>query len=277
MTLAGSGTLVLAGAGGGLSGPITIDSGTLQLNTANYFNTTGGGTTVWLSNVKSKPSNAILTVNANNTISALNADGNNSAVNIANGVTLTVGDSNNLNSTLPATITGTGTGSLVKAGTGLLDISGSGGVSFGTGGSVSVNAGALRIGNGVFGTSATTPINVASGAELQYSGNGGSVFNDPIQGAGVFHLVSGTVQLTGTNTYTGGTVLEVGTTLDVTTANLPANAVISNAGGALLFDQSTSGTFTGVMSDGKQSGGPNDPMTSAARWFPAAARPCRGC
>ena len=111
----------------------------------------------------------------------------------------------------------------------------------------------------MFGTSATTPINVASGAELQYSGNGGSVFNDPIQGAGVFHLVSGTVQLTGTNTYTGGTVLEVGTTLDVTTANLPANAVISNAGGALLFDQSTSGTFTGVMSDGKQSGGPNDP------------------
>ena len=42
----------------------------------------------------------------------------------------------------------------------------------------------------------------------------------------------------------------------MTTANLPANAVISNAGGALLFDQSTSGTFTGVMSDGKQSGGP---------------------
>jgi hypothetical protein len=72
-------------------------------------------------------------------------------------------------------------------------------------------------------------------------------------------------------------VLEVGTTLDVTTANLPANAVISNACGALLFDQSTSGTFTGVMSDGKQSGGPNDPMTSAGRWFPAAARPCRGC
>ena len=52
---------------------------------------------------------------------------------------------------------------------------------------------------------------------------------------------------------------EVGTTLDVTTANLPTNAAISNAGGILVFDQSISGTFTGVMSDGKQAGGLNDP------------------
>ena len=137
MTLAGSGTLVLAGAGGGLSGPITINSGRCS---------------------STQP----------------------------------------IISTPPAAARPSGF-------RGLLDISGSSGVSFGTGGSVSVNAGALRIGNGVFGTSATTPINVTSGAELQYSGNGGSMFNDPIQGAGVFHLVSGTVQLTGTNTYTGGT------------------------------------------------------------------------
>jgi fibronectin-binding autotransporter adhesin len=259
LTLAGSGTLVLSGTAGGLSGPIVVDSGTLQLNTANYFPTSGGGTTVWLSNVKSKPSNAILAVDANNVISALNSDGSNSAVNIANGFTLTIGDSNNLNSTLSSVITGTGTGSLVKAGTGLLDISGSGGVSFGTGGSVSVNAGALRIGNGLFSSSATTPITVASGAELQYSGNGGSVFNDPISGAGVFHLVAGTVQLTGTNAYTGGTVLEVGTTLDVTTANLPTGGAVINAGGTLLFDQSTSGTFSGVMSNGQQSGGTGNP------------------
>jgi fibronectin-binding autotransporter adhesin len=262
LTLAGSGTLVLNGAGGGLSGPITVDSGTLQLSTANFFPTSGGGTTVWLSNVKSKPSNAILTVDANNVISALDSDGNNSAVNIANGVTLTIGDSNNLNSTLSSTITGTGTGSLVKAGTGLVDISGAA-VSFGVGGTVTVEAGALRIGNGVFGASATTPIGVDSGAELQYSGNQGSVLNDPISGAGVFHLIAGTVQLTGTNTYTGGTVLELGSILDVTTANLPTNAVISNAGGTLLFDQTSSGAFNGVMSDGKQSGGPNDPNDMA--------------
>jgi fibronectin-binding autotransporter adhesin len=264
LTLSGSGTLVLSGAAGQLTGPINIDSGTLELNTANYFTTANGGTTVWLSNVKSSPSNAILDVNANNVISALDSDGNNSAVNIATGVTLTIGDSNNLNSTLSSTITGTGTGSLVKAGTGLLDISGSGGVSFGTGGTVTVEAGALRIGNGLFSTTATTPITVDAGAELQYSGNSGSVFNDPIEGAGVFHVVGGTVQLTSTsNTYTGGTVLEAGTTLDVTTANLPTGGNIVNAGGILLFDQSTTGTFTGVMSDGQQAGGTNDPNDMA--------------
>ncbi len=97
------------------------------------------------------------------------------------------------------------------------------------------------------------------GAELQYSGNGGSLLNDPIQGNGDFHLVAGTVQLTGTNSYSGGTVIETGATLDVTTANLPTGGAISNAGGMLLFDQSVNGTFSGVMSDGKQSGGPSDP------------------
>jgi autotransporter-associated beta strand protein len=104
LTLAGSGTLVLSGTAGGLSGPINIDSGTLQLSTANYFPATGGGTTVWLSNVKSKPSNAILAINASNVISALNSDGNNSTVTIATGDTLTIGDSNNLSSTLSSTI-----------------------------------------------------------------------------------------------------------------------------------------------------------------------------
>ncbi len=260
LTLSGSGTLVLSGAAGGLSGPIVVDSGTLQLNTANYFPTADGGTSIWLSDVKSSPSAANMTVDANNVISALNSDGDNSKVSIATGVTLTIGDSNNLDSILPSTIAGSGTGSLVKAGTGLLDISGSGGVSFGTGGTVAVDGGALRIGNGLFSTSATTPITVASGAELQYSGNSGSQFNDPIQGNGVFHLIGGTVQLTSTsNNYSGGTVLEVGTTLDVTTANLPTNAVVTNAGGILLFDQSTTGTFTGVMSDGQQAGGANNP------------------
>ncbi len=241
------------------TGLITIDSGAVTLGAVNVFSSSVPG--VMLADTKSSPSPATLNVNANNQFSALSSAGANSTVNIAAGVTLTIGDSNNLNSTLLSIIAGTTTGSLVKAGTGLLDISGGGGASFGTGGTVSVNGGALRIGNGVFGATATTPITVASGAELQYSGNGGSMFNDPIQGAGVFHLIGGTVQLTGTsNNYTGGTVIELGATLDVTTANLPTNGRISNAGGTLVFDQTgAAGTFTGVMSDGQQSGGPNNP------------------
>jgi autotransporter-associated beta strand protein len=255
LTLSGSGTLVLSGTAGGLSGPIIVDSGTLQLSTANYFNP---GTTVWLSNVKSKPSNSILAINANETLSALNADAtsSNSAITIANGDTLTIGDTtNNFSSTLPSKITATGSGSLIKAGSGMLDLSSSGGVSFATG-SITVQGGVLRIGNGVFATTATTAINLAAGTELQYSGNGGSAFNDPITGAGEFHLVAGTVKLTSTtNSYSGGTVIEIGATLDITTANLPTiNENITDAGGTVLFDQATSGTFTGVISDGQEMG-----------------------
>jgi fibronectin-binding autotransporter adhesin len=53
-------------------------------------------------------------------------------------------------------------------------------------------------------------------------------------------------------------VIEIGATLDVTTANLPTGGPITNAGGILVFDQSTTGTFSGVMSDGAEAGGPND-------------------
>ncbi|HTH96607.1 MAG TPA: ParB-like protein, partial [Stellaceae bacterium] len=264
LVLAGSGTLVLGGTAGGLSGPIDIDSGTLQLNTANFFNT---GTTVWLSDVKSKPSNAILQVDANEALSGLDSDGSNSAVNIATGDTLTIGDTTtNYNSTLSSVIKGTGTGSLVKDGSGLLDVSAGGGLSFGSGASVTVKDGALRIGNGIFSTSATTPIVVDAGAELQYSGNGGSAFNDPISGAGIFHLLAGTAKLTGTNTYTGGTVIETGATLDVTPANLPTAGNITNAGGIVDFDTSNTsgGTFGGVISDGIEAGGASDLNDMAA-------------
>ena len=127
-------------------------------------------------------------------------------------------------------------GALTKNGTGLLDLSGSGGVTLVAGSTVFVNGGQLRIANGVFKT--TNTITLAAGTELQYAGNGGSQFGNSIQGAGMFHLIGGTVQLTGTNTYTGGTFIEQGSTLDLTTANVSTgNANITNAGGLVVFDQ----------------------------------------
>ena len=57
------------------------------------------------------------------------------------------------------------------------------------------------------------------------------------------------MQLTGANSYTGNTFLTTGTTLDVTTADLPIGNDISTASGSLVdFDQTTSGTFGGVIS-----------------------------
>jgi len=254
------------------TGQIIIDSGAVTLSAVNVFSSSVPG--VLLENTKTSPSPATLNITANNQFSSLNSVGNNSTINLSNGAALTIGDGNNENSTLSSTIAETGAnvtgtlgsaiGAINKNGTGLLDISGSSvtlvaATKSTPASNVLVNAGALRIGNGVFGASATNPILVAAGAELQYSGNFGSKFNDPIQGAGDFNLLAGTVQLTGANTYTGGTNIQTGATLDVTTATLPTGTAVSNAGGILLFDQTTTGTFTGVMSDGQEAGGPSDP------------------
>jgi autotransporter-associated beta strand protein len=265
LTVAGSGSLTLTGSST-LTGAVTIDSGTLNLATANYFATDAN---ITLADTKSKPASATLGITASNTVAALNSVGNNSKVNISNGAALTIGDSQNLSSTLSATIAQTGSavvGALTKNGSGMLDLSGSGGVSFATGSTVVVNGGVLRIGNGIFGTSATTAITLATGTELQYAGNGGSKFNDPIQGGGIFHLIGGTVQLTGTNnTYTGGTIVEQGSTLDITTANVSSgNANIADAGGLVLFDQATSGTYSGVISDARQMEATSGPLLSGS-------------
>ena len=285
LTIAGQSTILLTGTST-LTGGVVIDSGTLSISTANYFST---DQVVTLEDVKSAPAAAALSISGSNTFAALNSAGNNSAINISNGAALTIGDSNNLNSTLSSTITETGNAvvgtlggapgaiNIFKTGTGLVDISAASvslmsGTTLSNSSNVLVNGGALRIGSGVFAATSASNLNaieVASGAELQYSGNGGSQLANPIQGAGVFHLLGGTVQLlagstyngvtyTNANAYTGGTVIEVGATLDATTSSLPSGPV-SNAGGTLLFDQTTNGTFSGVMSDGQQAGGPNDP------------------
>lgn len=122
-----------------------------------------------LADTKSKPAPATLVINANNTVAALNSVGNNSVVNI--GATLTIGDSQNLSSTLSATITQTGTGlALVKAGSGLLDISG-GKLALASGGSVDVTGGQLRVVASEFNGSAlaSNTFALSTGTELQFA------------------------------------------------------------------------------------------------------------
>ena len=130
---------------------------------------------------------------------------------------------------------------------------------------------------------ATNPIIVAAGAELQYSGNGGSKFNDPIQGAGDFNLFAGTVQLTGIhNTYTGGTVIQIGATLDVSVVTGSANLPTGGNGQQCrrhsgCSTRRASDAFSGVMSDGIQAGGPTDPndVACTVTGLPAAVpSPC---
>ena len=149
-------------------------------------------------------------------------------------------------------------GAITKDGSGLLDLSG-GSVSLAAGSSIAVTGGALRVATGALKNSATPGsapnIVLSNGADLQFAQNGGGQYAGTISGTGTLHLIGGTLQLTGTNTYSGGTIVETGSTLDITTADLPTiNENIIDAGGLVVFDQSTSGDFTGVISDGQEMG-----------------------
>ena len=245
------------------TGAVTIDSGVVGLAVANVFAT---ASSVNLSNVKTSPSPAVLTITASQTFEALNSVGNNSSVNFSSGAAITIGDATNQSSAISATFTEAGAataGALTKNGTGLVDLSG-GKVTLIAGSTILVNAGVLRGGNGIFGTQATA-VTIASGAELQYSGNGGSQLSLNVAGAGAFHLISGTVQILGTLATTANTALELGTTLDVTTAAFTgANASITDSGGTVVFDQTTTGSYVGVISDGFEAGGATDPLDLAA-------------
>jgi len=265
LTVAGSGSLTLSGSST-LTGAINIDSGTLNLAAANYFATDAN---ITLADTKTKPAAATLGISANNTVASLNSVGNNSAVAISNGATLTIGDSQNLNSTLSSTITQTGSAAtvLIKAGSGLLDISG-GKIKLVSGGGIAVTGGELRVAASSFtGTAPTTnTIALSSGTELQFAQNGGGQFSDTVTGAGALHLIGGTLQLTGTsNSYSGGTFVEAGSILSLTTANVSSgNANIANAGGLIVFDQATSGTYSGVISDARQMRASTGPLLSGS-------------
>jgi autotransporter-associated beta strand protein len=265
LVIAGTGTINLGAAAISLSGALTIDSGTLNLTVANVFSSDTGG--LLLDDVKSTPAPSILMFTASQTFTTLNSVGNNSTVTFSGATTLTIGDTtNNLSSTLSSAITETGSttesGAITVNGSGLFDLSGisSGKLNLLSGSTIVVNNSAqLRVTAKEFANANTIVLNNTS--QLQFTQNGGGKFASNVTGTGELHLIGGTLQLTGTgNTYSGSTVVEIGSTLDLTTANVSTgNANITDAGGLIVFDQSTNGTFSGVISDGQEMGtGPSE-------------------
>ena len=264
LTLAGSGTLTVSSASN-LTGMINVDSGTLALSAIDVFRVSADGVTL-SNNTNNSQSKAILSFTASQTFAALNTVGNNSTISFSGSAALTIGETtnanplgNNLSSTISATITETGPavsgatlGALTKNGSGMLDLTGmsKGTLTLVSGSDVVVNGGILRMSGNAFVNPNAIVLNDSS--ELQLAEGGGTVFANPVSGSGKLHLIGGTLQLKGTNSYTGGTIVEVGSTLDVTAANLPTGGNITNAGGLVVFDQATNGTYSGVMSDGRQ-------------------------
>lgn len=159
-----------------------------------------------------------------------------------------------------------GSGGLSKAGAGTLLLTGSHSYS----GQTTVSDGILRAGSaGAF--SSNSAFAVAAGATLDLGGfdqtigslagsgsvalgssrlgvgasNASTSFSGILSGTGsLVKQGSGTLTLTGQNTYTGGTTIDGGTLIG-NSASLQG-AIVNNA--ALVFDQTTNGTFAGAIS-----------------------------
>ena len=160
----------------------------------------------------------------------------------------------------------TGTGSLTKSTAGTLVLSGTNSY----GGATNINSGTLQAGaaDTLFASSAHT---VSAGAALDLNNfnqtigslagagnvtlgsatltaggdNTSTTFSGVISGGGgLAKTGTGTVTLTGANSYSGGTTVSAGT-LQGNTASLQGN-IVNNA--AVTFDQATTGTYAGSMS-----------------------------
>ena len=129
----------------------------------------------------------------------------------------------------------TGTGALIKTGTSTATLTGANTFSGGT----TISGGTLVVNSfGLVGS-------VTNNARLEFSQDSNGTFAGTISGTGqLIKSGTGRVGLTGTNVYTGGTIINAGT-LTVTTSSLPG-AVVNNA--TLQFNQDGRGTFKGVIS-----------------------------
>ena len=178
----------------------------------------------------------------NSTIGSLSGTGtvlNNGATAAA----LTVGNDNASTTFGGVLQDGTSALQLTKSGTGTLTLTGTNTYTGGT----TISAGTLQLGNG--GTTGSITGNVTDNGILAFDRSDSVTFGGVISGTGnVAQTGPGTLILTGTNTYTGGTKINAGT-LQVgnggTTGSI-AGDVVDN--GTLAFNRSDSVTFARVIS-----------------------------
>jgi len=259
------------------SGPITINSGTLRHETGQaYFQSVGaltlnGGTV--LSAQGFGASFQGLALKGNVTVGGASASTIGTQESTNNGVqlffnttdptqqrTFDVADATSSSATdllvsaplLNSSHTGT-TAGIIKAGVGTMVLSAANLYT----GTTTINAGTLQVGDG--GTTgsldAASAVTGLTGATFAYSRSDNTTFSNIVSGGLAFaKFGSGTLSLTGANTYSGTTNVNAGMVQigsGSTTGSINSASVISGStGGAIAFNRSDDLTFSNTISGG---------------------------
>ena len=203
------------------------------------FNTVGGEVTIGPGGISAANG---LTFAANDYVlagGALTLSGTSLA---ANTVTVDPG----ISTTLAAPVAGTA--GMTKAGAGTLVLDGSNTLS----GGVTVAGGTLQIGAGGTGGTLATDVAVGTGATLAFNRADTSTFSGAVSGlGGLVKTGAGTLSLTGSSSFSGGTTVQDGTV--VVGDGATAGAILSTgnldlaAGTVLAFDRSDAVSFNGAV------------------------------
>jgi|GEM_PF-1732526 autotransporter-associated beta strand protein len=131
------------------------------------------------------------------------------------------------------------------SGTGSVEISGGGPMTFS--GSNSYTGGTtLDKGNSLYGTTDGIQGNFVNNGAIQFNQTMTGTYGGNMSGTGSVEISGkGPITFSGTNSYTGGTTVDKGSTLIGTTSSVQGS-ILNN--GALQFNQNTNGTYTGSIS-----------------------------